>query len=220
MKKFVFFVFTFITLWLLQAKAQQQPRFCDDVQTIKKFDKIYAQPESPVLFTGSSSIRKWDDLEISFASYKAMNRGIGGAVINDIIFYANDLIFSYKPRQIVLYIGENDLGDEASTPDSILARTKHLFQVIREKMPKVPVVYISIKPSPVRDRFMAKAINCNQLIKEFLKTDPHTVYVDVFSKMITSEGKSMPELFLDDMLHMNRKGYAIWYDALLPYLLK
>jgi len=87
-------------------------------------------------------------------------------------------------------------------------------------LPDVPIVYISIKPSPVRDQFLTKAVKCNQLIKEFLKTDPYTVYVDVFGKMLTKEGKSIPELFLDDMLHMNSKGYDIWYAAILPTLLK
>ncbi len=221
MKNLLLSILLIVVVFVNKGFAQEQkPRYWDDVQTIRKFDKMFAQPASPILFTGSSSIRKWDDLELVFAPFAAMNRGLGGAVINDIIYYADELIFSYKPRQIVLYVGENDLGDTLSTPDSILNRTKHLFSVIREKLPEVPIVYISIKPSPVRDRFLTKAIECNQLIKEFLKEDPLTVYVDVFSKMLTKEGKSMPELFLDDMLHMNSKGYDIWYAAILPTLLK
>lgn len=200
--------------------TQEKPRFWDEVQTIKQFDKMYASPKDPILFVGSSSIRKWDDVEITFAKKKVMNRGIGGSVINDIIRYADDIIFPYKPRQIVIFIGENDLPDEASTPDSILNRTQRLFTLIRSKLPNVPIVYICFKPSPSREKYLPKCIAATQLIKNYLQTDKNTVFVDVLNTMLTKEGKPMPEFFGPDMLHMNPKGYALWEKLVAPHLLK
>lgn len=201
-------------------QAQDSPPFWDDVQTIKKFDKMYNPPAHPILFTGSSSIRKWDDLERSFASYVVMNRGIGGAVVNDITFYLNDIVFPYHPRQIVLYVGENDLVDEATTADSVLVRTERLFHLIRSKLPDIPIVYISMKPSPSREKFQQKAIEGNALIKDFLSKEKQTVFIDVFHAMLTADGKTRPELFVSDMLHMNAKGYEIWKGLVEPHLLK
>ncbi|MDF3078444.1 MAG: family lipase [Sphingobacteriaceae bacterium] len=199
--------------------AQTQHRYWDDIQTIKKFDKLYSPPANPILFVGSSSIRKWDYVQRAFGEYDVMNRGIGGAITDDITFYLNDIVFPYKPRQIVLFVGENDVPS-ASTPDSILAKTKRLFSAIRTKLPGIPIVYISIKPSPSRDKFMDKAKETNKLIRQYLSTDKNTVFVDVYSLMLTPEGKSRPELFGSDMLHMNKAGYAIWEKAVRPYLLK
>jgi len=201
-------------------QAQDKPRFWDDVQTIKQFDKMYNPPAHPILFTGSSSIRKWDDLERTFASYVVLNRGIGGAIVNDITFYLNDIVFPYHPRQIVLYVGENDLPDEASTADSVLHRTERLFHLIRNKLPDVPIVYISMKPSPSREKFQQKAIEANALIKDFLSKEKQTVFIDVFHAMLTADGKTRPELFVSDMLHMNAKGYQIWQELVEPHLLK
>ena len=201
-------------------QAQDKPRFWDDVQTIKQFDKMYNPPAHPILFTGSSSIRKWDDLERTFASYVVLNRGIGGAIVNDITFYLNDIVFPYHPRQIVLYVGENDLPDEASTADSVLQRTERLFHLIRNKLPDVPIVYISMKPSPSREKFQQKAIEANALIKDFLSKEKQTVFIDVFHAMLTADGKTRPELFVSDMLHMNAKGYQIWQELVEPHLLK
>jgi len=201
-------------------QAQDKPRFWDDVQTIKQFDKMYNPPAHPILFTGSSSIRKWDDLERTFASYVVLNRGIGGAIVNDITFYLNDIVFPYHPRQIVLYVGENDLPDEASTADSVLHRTERLFHLIRNKLPDVPIVYISMKPSPSREKFQQKAIEANALIKDFLSKEKQTVFIDVFHAMLTADGKTRPELFVSDMLHMNAKGYQIWKELVEPHLLK
>jgi lysophospholipase L1-like esterase len=38
--------------------------------------------------------------------------------------------------------------------------------------------------------------------------------------MLTSNGKPMQELFVEDSLHMNAKGYAIWQKLIQPALIK
>lgn len=216
MKRIICFIL--LTEMLATASAQTKPAFWEDVQTIRKYDDMYAPQPSPVLFTGSSSIRKWDDAETIFARHKVLNRGIGGAVLNDIIFYADDLIFRYNPKQIVLYIGENDLPDSTSTADSILNRTIRLMQAIRRRLPDVPVLYISMKPSPSREQYLQKAVAANELIRKYLATDKHARYIDIFTPMLNN-GKLRPELFVKDMLHMNAQGYAIWRKAVEKYLL-
>jgi lysophospholipase L1-like esterase len=204
----------------VQLSAQEKPRFWDDVQTIKQYDNLYAPPAHPILFIGSSSIRRWDDLERTFAGFTAMNRGIGGAVVNDIIFYCNDIVFLYQPRQIVIYVGENDIVNDATTADSIFIRTKRLIQKIRSKLPEVPIVYISIKPSPSREKYINKAIATNKLISTYIKTEKNIQFLDIFHRMLNVDGKPIPGLFQEDMLHMNLKGYAIWRKAIKPLLLK
>ncbi|MDQ0637482.1 lysophospholipase L1-like esterase [Pedobacter sp. W3I1] len=215
-----FLSFLLISFLTVTAFAQKKPNFWDDVQTIKKYDQLYKPPVHPVLFVGSSSIRKWDDCTQIFAKYNALNRGIGGAVINDITYYLNDVVFPYQPKQIVLYIGENDLPNETVTPDTVLNRTIRLVQAIRVKLPTVPIVYISIKPSPSRDKFKAKAVASNALIEKFLAGEANTKFVNVYRLMLTKDGQLRPELFVDDMLHMNAAGYAIWRKAVEPHLLK
>jgi hypothetical protein len=38
--------------------------------------------------------------------------------------------------------------------------------------------------------------------------------------MLTTAGEPIPEIFLEDSLHMNAKGYAIWQKEIQPFLLK
>lgn len=204
----------------IAAFAQNKPAFWDDVQVIKKYDQMYKPPVKPILFVGSSSIRKWDDLNQVFSRYNVLNRGIGGAVTNDITFYLKDVVFPYHPRQIVLYVGENDLPNEKTTPDSVLNRTITLYKSIRATLPNTPILYISIKPSPSRAAFKEKAIASNALIKTFLSKETNTKFIDVYSLMLTKSGRLRPELFVEDMLHMNAAGYAIWKKAVEPHLLK
>jgi lysophospholipase L1-like esterase len=219
MKRIVLLVITLQALACLSF-AQPKPRFWDDVQTIKAYDKLFTPTPHPILFVGSSSIRKWADLQQAFGSYGVINRGIGGTVIDEIAYYLNDIVFPYQPRQIVLYVGENDLPNEKNTADSVFNKTVHLYQLIRATLPEVPIVYISFKPSPSRDKYQQKAADANRMIKTFLAKEKNTVFVDVYTPMLSKEGKSRPELFVGDMLHMNQQGYTIWDDAVRPYLLK
>lgn len=214
------FISAVLQLLVICAFAQQQPRFFNDVQTIKAYDKIYKTSPDPIVFVGSSSIRLWKNLHEVFGTYNVINRGIGGAVTNDITFYLNDIVFPYQPRQIVIYVGENDLPSPATTPDSVLNRTVRLFESIRAKLPQTPIVYISMKPSPSREKFQQKAKEANNLIKEYISKQDKAVFVDVFPKMLAKDGKPNPKLFVKDMLHMNADGYAIWEKAVKPHLIK
>ena len=217
MKKLVLVAVAFGSF--LNLAGQHLPNYWEDVQAIKKFDQLYQTPPHPILFVGSSSIRKWDALQVTFGNYNVINRGLGGAVINDIIFYLNDLVFPYEPRQIVLYVGENDVPNENLTADSILNHTKKLFRLIRMKLPTTPIVYISFKPSPSRDQFQRKASEAVQLIKTFVANEKNVVFVDVYSLMLKN-GKSRPELFIEDQLHLNANGYKLWEKAIRPHLIK
>lgn len=197
--------------------AQEKHPYDADIATIKKYDQVYEPAKDPILFVGSSSIRKWVHLQQAFGSYNVINRGIGGAVVDDITYYIQDLIFAYNPRQIVLYVGENDVPKENESPQVILDKTITLYKAIREKLPEVPIVYIGMKPSPSRDKFQEKCREANTLIQQFFAKEKNVVFVDVYTPML-KDGKSRPELFGPDMLHMNATGYAIWEAAVKPLL--
>lgn len=210
----------FVLLLLsLSTGAQNHPAYWDDVQAIKQYDKIYAPPKEPILFTGSSSIRLWGNLAAQFRGYTVLNRGIGGAVISDIDRYAEDLILPYKPKQIVLYIGENDIIS-APNGDTIFAAFRKLFQHIRSVLPDVPLAYIAIKPSPSRAQFLPIAIRANELIKNFLAKQAKAGFIDIYPLMLDDKGNMRPELFRSDMLHMKQEGYDIWYKKIKPFLVK
>ncbi|NCT09303.1 MAG: GDSL family lipase [Flavobacteriia bacterium] len=209
-----------ITLMMNVFYAQEKRLYWDEVQTIKNFDKIYIPKKNPIIFVGSSSIRLWKNAEKIFEKYDVLNRGIGGAHVDDIIFYANQLILDYKPRQIVIYIGENDLKYASVSADTVFEQTKKLFSIIRHKLPEVPIVYISLKPSPARDSSNLKMLQTNLLMKKYIAKEKNIKYLDVYKNMITKDGNYRPDLFSKDKIHMKAAGYKLWQKALKPYLLK
>lgn len=217
----------FVSLTLLAgisatSYAQQKPPFYDEIQAFKKHDSLQKPPANAIVFTGSSSFRNWKDVQEYFPGYTIMNRAFGGSKLPDVIRYANDVIIPYKPKQVVIYCGDNDLATSDTTinGDTVAHRFITLFNIIRKKLPNTSIVYVSIKPSPSRMHLMAKMEDANQQIREFLKTKKKTAFVDVYHKMLNSDGTPIKELFKEDNLHMNEKGYAIWKTELQPYLKK
>lgn len=201
--------------------GQENPPFWNEIQAFKKRDSIQPPTQHAILFTGSSSFRMWHNVQQAFPNHTIINRGFGGSSLPDVIRYANDIIFSYQPKQIVLYAGENDLAaSDTITAQTVLQRFQQLHGMIRKKLPGVPVVFVSIKPSPSRDHIQPKIKEANRLIERFIKQQPHTTFVDVYHAMLGPDGKPRPELFIEDQLHMNEKGYAIWKQKLQPVLRK
>ena len=120
--------------------AQRKSNYDNDIKVIHAYEKMYQVPSHPIVFIGSSSIRKWDDLQEAFGKYKVINRGVGGSVLDDIIYYADPLIFRYQPRQVVLYVGDNDITHPNATVDTIINKTVTLYQLIRARLPDVPLI--------------------------------------------------------------------------------
>ena len=208
-------------------KAVTTPPFWNDIQNFKKQDSISIPPKNAILFIGSSSFTMWKDVQSYFPGYTIINRGFGGSTLLDQLRYANDIIFPYEPKQIVIYCGENDLASsDTVTAAMVVDRFKQLFEMINKKT-YASIAFVSMKPSPSRRHLFEKMREANQEINELIKFNNdllegrlRSVYIDVHNKMLNTAGQPMPEIFLEDSLHMNAKGYAIWQKEIQPYLLK
>lgn len=211
-----------LILLCIDAIAQNaKPPFWQDIQNFKHQDSLQAPPAHPVLFVGSSSFTRWTDIQNYFPDYIILNRGFGGSTLPDVLRYEEDVIFKYDPRQIVIYCGENDLASsDTVTGKMVFERFQNLFTEIRSVFPNVPVLYISMKPSPARWQLKEKMIAANNRIENFMNSQNNAGFVSVWKAMLTGAGKPKRELFAEDNLHINAQGYAIWQKIIEPYLLK
>ncbi len=221
MKKLLFAFCIGLCFFSYHNAAAQQPPFWNEIQTFKKQDSAHFPQKGAIEFVGSSSFEKWHDVQDYFPGYPIINRGFGGSSLPDVIRYTNDIIIPYQPKQIVIYCGDNDLAaSNTVTADTVFQRFQQLFQNIRDSLPNASVVFVSIKPSPSRAQLMPQMEKANTLIKNFLQKQPNTAFVDVYHLMLTPNGQPNKDLFIEDQLHMNKEGYAIWQKAIRPYLLK
>jgi len=200
--------------------AQQHYRFGKEIDAYKKNDIVNPPPQHAILFTGSSSIRAWKDVNDYFPGYTIINRGFGGSTLPELIHYANDIIFPYHAKQILIYCGANDLEDTLNTPEIVLKNTQKLFKLIREHDSNVNILFVGVKPSPRHRKIWPALIKTNTLINDYMKHVDHASFINVWEPMLHADGTANREIFLKDMLHMNADGYKIWQRIITPYLLK
>jgi lysophospholipase L1-like esterase len=201
------------------AIAALDARWKSSLDEFAALDQANAPAQGGVVFVGSSSIRLWNGLESQFgdAGTTIVKRGFGGSRLSDCARYVARLVLPYKPSRVVVYAGDNDLAEGAS-PDDVAESFKELTARIHEALPEARVTYVSIKPSPLRESLMAAAIQANEKIEAYTKTDPRLAFVDIYTPMLDGQGQPRAELFLPDRLHLNADGYAIWRSAIAASL--
>jgi lysophospholipase L1-like esterase len=201
----------------LDAEEKQDfARWEKDIAAFEKQDREKAPPKDPIVFVGSSSIRLWN-LSKSFPDLPVLNRGFGGSHMADVVHFAPRIVLKYEPRLIVLYAGDNDIA-AGKMPERVRDDFQAFVKLVHDKLPKIRVVFISIKPSLRRWGLIDKIRKANALVEAECKKDDRLVYLDIAPPMLGDDGKPRRELFGDDGLHLNAKGYAIWAERLKPYL--
>lgn len=210
----------FIIFFVFCSVSNAQP-FIQEINAFAALDAKQSPPDNAVLLIGSSSFTLWKDVADYFPEHQFINRAFGGSSLTHQIDYIDKVVYPYKPKQILIYCGENDIAaSKTVTADSVLYRFKKLHRLIRSQLPNVPISYVSIKPSPVRAEFLPTVIAANELIKQFCEGSKKTNFIDVFTPMLGDDGKPMEDIFIADRLHMNVRGYQIWKKVITPYLIK
>ena len=222
MKKYLFVFVLFLEIHTATAQTSNTIPFQEEINVFIKKDSIAMPAANSILFVGSSSFNYWKDISNYFPGYPIINRGFGGSSLPDIIHFNQETILKYKPKQIYIYCGENDIAaSDTITPAIVFERFKTLYTIIRTHLGnKVPVMYVSIKPSVARWSMEEKFFAANLLIRNFINKQKHTQFLDVHSAMLDSNGMVYKDIFIADKLHMNAKGYAIWQKIIAPTLVK
>jgi len=179
-------------------------------------DATNPPPAGCIVFVGSSSIRGWKTLAKDFPGYPVVNRGFGGSQLADAVNYADQIIIAYHPRQVVIYSGANDIA-AGKAPELVFGDFVALVKKIRAGAPKAKIAYISVAGNPARWAQLEKVKKVNSLISAYCERHGYD-FINVFPLMLGPDGLPKPDIFVSDRLHMNAKGYAIWREAVAPYL--
>lgn len=182
---------------------------------VKQLEREQArQPAKPggVVFYGSSSIRLWTTLAEDFSGLPVVNLGFGGSTLAACSWFFTRLVPPVRPGALVLYAGDNDLGDGQPVSEVI-----HQFRCLRAQVDAhlglIPFAFISIKPSPTRWHLREQICQINEAVAGELRARPHGIFIDVFSRMLDGD-HPQAELFAADGLHLSAAGYRLWTETI------
>jgi len=195
--------------------AHAQGRWEQDIAAFEAADRVAPPPKGEVVFVGSSTIRIWD-LAASFPDLKAINRGFGGSEMADSTRYVDRIVVPYAPRVVVVYAGDNDIM--GTTSEQIGIAFEQFVRAVHAKLPATRIVYIGIKPSPLRWAQVDRMRSANVVIEQFCQRDDRLAFVDIDHAMLGWDEKPRPELYQADGLHLTPAGYHILNTLVRPFL--
>jgi lysophospholipase L1-like esterase len=189
--------------------SQDPLRFKIEIDTINKKLISRAGSRDLILFTGSSSIRKWENIQQYFPGKNIINTGFGGSQMSDLIFYADKVIFRYNPIQIFIYEGDNDLA-AGEKPADIIREADSLVKMIHKRLPQTEIVFISAKPSPLRWKLKDEYLKLNKMFSGLDSEFDYVRYLDLWTPLLGPSGRPVSEYYISDSLHINSSGYDKW----------
>ncbi len=183
--------------------------FEEEINDFLRQDSASFPPESACLFTGSSTIRKWDGLRTDFHEITLIQRGFGGSTMAALNYYLNYIVLPYKPSTIVVYEGDNDLVSGID-PATFVAQCDTFIGKVHRVLPKTMIYFMSIKPSFARKQLLSLQHETNRQLKGLLKKRRKTKYIDITRLMYDKVGKLRQDYFESDSLHVNAACYKAW----------
>jgi lysophospholipase L1-like esterase len=218
MKNLIFSILICLLLMTTYSLNAQDPnRFSEQVEKLVLAEYNFPPGKKLALFTGSSSIRMWNNIQDNFPDYNVVNNGFGGSHFSDLIYFYNKLIIPHQPDILFIYEGDNDIASQKK-PRMITKEAKFLLTKIQRDLPNTQVVLISPKPSIARWELRKDYEALNRKMKRLAKKTDKVEFADVWNAMLDENGNVFQDVFLEDNLHMNKKGYDIWAKVLSGFL--
>jgi len=212
----VLFIAVDITAQQFPVSYKSPLSFTKEVNDFLLLDKQINVAPQGVIITGSSSVRFWRSIHQDFTKIKVTSRGFGGSNMNDLLHFSEQLITQYQPSAVAIYEGDNDIAQGIS-PEKIVSKFIELKKKIRLALPNVRLYFISIKPSISRQKMWPQMAKTNQLIQAVCEREQDCSYIDVASNLL-SNGLPKQDVFIEDGLHLNEKGYQLWSQAIVPII--
>ncbi len=197
-------------------------RFDDQVAELDKM--LQNQPPAPggILLYGSSTMANWraDDMCYKqLAPLPITNTGFGGSTAEEGLYFYHRLVKPVKPSVIAYYEGANDLQNRYNAVE-VLDMSHRFFEWCRQDFPGVRFVIVPIKLSPGLNISFLEGRRCNELFAEYARNYDDTSIVDVAPLLYDERGEHRTEIYVEDKLHHNQRGYEMLAEILKPELEK
>jgi hypothetical protein len=168
-------------------------------------DRTNPPPKGALLFIGSSTIRLWKTLAQDFPEQRVINRGFGGSEIVDSTYFAERVIFPYKPRMVLLRGGGNDVH-AGKSPEQVFADFKEFVAKIHSKLPETDIVFISLSSQHRALETGGQGKGGQHESRRIPKADTAPEIHETYPMPLGPNGEPRPELFCRGQTPLQCRG--------------
>jgi len=175
--------------------------------------------EKQNLFIGDSYIdtKFWYTYNNTFTTNTSANEGVGGTRIGDWQNMVGTLSAMYKPDNIIMHIGVNDIDNGVSGEDTI-AMLDRLFAMLKTNFPKAKIYYVGLAHNMLFTNMWGEYDKVNAHVAELAENDDVIHYIDMASVITEDSTGSTMKWFNPDGLHYGLDGYAAFDKAICEAL--
>lgn len=191
---------------------------------VEKLQQTYPADENQnsIIFYGASNFRMWTEMENDLPEYRVQNHGFGGCTDQDLMHYADKLLYPYHPAIVFFQTGSNDYvslkGADAEKVAACMDDKKQMFAEIHDRLPDAKLVVMSGLLLPGCSEYRELTEEINQALEALCKETDYLWFVD--ASTMTWDGQCYAdELFIKDGIHLNHEGQLLWMrDYIRPMI--
>lgn len=214
-----------VCIWLchclcIAAQYERAAQWEEKIQELRDKNLKEGIKQGCVLLIGSFTFTRWGDAQDYFPNSVVVNRAFGGSMMCDQIYFFDQVVKPFNPRQIVIYEGDNDLNEPEATPQRFMEDVVCMTRLIHYHFPKCRIMLVSIKPCPSRVQSIAKYKEANCLMEKYAALYESIDYVSVWDEFVDKDERPIEKYFMDDQIHITPEAYQIFRTAMEDKLLK
>lgn len=204
---------------IFQYRAQATEKWEAEIVKLEEQDRSHKDPEDAIMFIGSSSIRRWTDLDADMAPRKTINRGYGGAKFSDLAVYIDRIVNPHRFKALVIFVGNDIVGNkDDKSPAEVVRLFKYIVGQVRKTHATQPIFLIAITPTPSRFKFWSEIRSANAELAKACEADKTLYFIPTEKSYLDEAGKPIEKYFVEDKLHQNREGYQVWSSIVQEHL--
>ena len=188
----------------------------------KKYEAKALEEESyHVMLAGSSSIEFWESSKEDLMPIVSYNHGIGGTTIEEWDNKLNQrLVFPYKPKMVVYYVGINNVINSKQDATTIWNNLKNFFDHTHAALPDAKVQYIMMNLIPGYKTYFDTINSVNANVVEYQKSNTWLTLINPGTALLKENGEPNAAYFRTDGLHLSYYGYVVWGDIIKQSIVK
>ena len=197
-----------------------------------------------IMFYGHSLFTRWgsgkwaervrpmtQDICMKDGSLAVVNHGFGTSTTEERLYYYDRMVRPWEPRALVLATMGNDVGFGYSARD-VMEIEARIIQWAQADFPGIPIYCFSRTPRPswkresATNRAKRLRLEHNAFLEDFCARTENCHYVAQQNMPMFFENpedvgdynKVRDDIFAEDGVHLNPKGYGLFMDAMRELL--
>jgi len=179
-----------------------------EVEAYVAQDTQSALPQAPIVVIGGKRVKLWHDLARDLAPRPVLMRGLGDAIVEDLIFYYQRLVVFYQPSAVVLVPGNSEFFiRDSKSADELVSAILEMVALDAYHAPTRPFYIFAPLKTPLRpqDYPVIEAVTSRLAI--MAGSNSKIVLLDGNDRLTDATGTPQARYFRSDGTALNEHGY-------------